>query len=219
MLFRINTDRIRKIMGLRDFPLDNNSNMSLFWLIGIAFFVCSCDQSYNEKLKGTWNGIEDRRKESSPYVRWRVEESARILETENKNRIKKGIIVFAHYGRIRTFNGTNFNQLAIYYLCENAAIRQVRLLNAGKVFLCMPPNFWMLACAKEIEGETLQYAQEFIWPESEDPLADAVLADLSVELVKQDGSVIGPSGVMANSALSNKVEAFVRGCHAKSSQM
>ena len=212
MLFRINTERInylRKIMGVPVFSFYRHANMSFFLLIGIALFVCSCDQSYNEKLKGTWDGIEGMRKQSSPYVRWRVEESARILENENKNRIKKGIIVFAHYGRIQTSNGTNFNQLAIYYLCGHAAIRQVRLLKAGKAFLCMSPNFWMTACAKEIEGETLQYAQEFIWPESEDPLAVADVTDLSVELVKQDGSVIGPAGIMANIDLKKKVEAFV----------
>lgn len=107
MLFPINTKckkRLRKTMVVTVSTASIPAGMFFFWLLGIMFLVCSCDHSYNEKLKGTWDGIEAMRKQNSPYVRWRIEKSAGFLETESKKTIKQGVIVFAHYGHSQTSN-------------------------------------------------------------------------------------------------------------------
>lgn len=183
-------------------------NIAPLFLSTLFFFVAGCDDEYNRKLTESLDCLSTglQIKENS-LRKWEARETERILRYETRKNIEKGIVYIAYYGAFKTKN--NYTGLTIKFVCGDASVTQVQVFNKGEVVASLPARLTIKDGASR-QPHTLCYAEGYIWRENElkDPIAKYQICDLSVVLVKKDGSTIGPVQILARQAVMDKVNAM-----------
>lgn len=173
-------------------------------------FLCmtGCHYGYNRKLKESLDclstGLTIR---ENSLRKWEARQTEILLKHENRKNIERGIIYIAYYGAFKTKD--NYTGLTIKFVCGDASVTQVQILNKGEVVASLPARLTIEYGASR-HPHTLCYAEGYIWRENElkDPIAKYKIGDLSVVLVKKDGSTIGPVQLLARQAVMDKVNAM-----------
>jgi hypothetical protein len=173
------------------------------------FISTGCEDDYNRRLNETLDYLSTGLKLNDKSLRkWEAIEAENTLRRNERKEIESGIIYVARYETFAT-KTNNYASLMIQYVCGDSSVRQVQILNKGEIVVSLPAKNTIRDGASR-QPHTLCYAEHYIWRESDsnNPIAKYNLSDLSVVLVKENGSKFGPAPILSKQAVMEKVNAL-----------
>ena len=84
-----------------------------------------------------------------------------------------------------------------------------KVLKNGNPLLTLPRSgITKYLIAEEEKNSRLNYVEEYWWKENEDPVKPLGVEDLYVDLVKKDGTIIGPVRILSKQDVLNSMKLF-----------
>ena len=172
----------------------------------LTVFVVGCDDSFSRRLANSVDSCIDEASKPDVFLPhfWRSERTLHLLQTTTPATIKaNGIISYA-----RINNAPNERGLVLFeieYLSNDPNVREVVFMKGEELIHSMPPpqRKWN----KLVENNLVVFMEGGGWeePDYPYPFEGYRVEDLSVKLVKDDGSVIGPVRVLSNENLWEEI--------------
>ena len=123
---------------------------------------------------------------------WCNEQRIHLLRTKRKTIKTNGIIAYAVYS---TLNKEGHKSLELAYLSKNANVKEIHIINDGKIIWSSPPP--SLNYTKRLEKHFVVFNELFVWRTS-NPIENYNVRDLSVVLIRDDGSLVGPATIVTD---------------------
>lgn len=189
--------------------------ITITWMAFLC--VIGCDHAYKYQYSNAMDEVKNGLQETHLYRKWKAKELENALLNNTKNDIKRGIVYLAHYGEEREIKGVKYNLLRVYYLCGDTWVTNIRVQKNGNPLLTLPRSgITKYLIAEEEKNSRLNYVEEYWWKENEDPVKPLGVEDLYVDLVKKDGTIIGPVRILSKQDVLNSMKLFEKAFDNKS---
>jgi hypothetical protein len=161
-----------------------------------------CGNTFSQRVANSIEVCADM--QSNPSVSltrfWRSQRRLTLLQTAVKTIKTNGIIDHAVIGPMATENHKVFE---MGYLSADANVKEIVIVKGRDVIWSAPQSFQ--AYAKLLEKDYVVFVEEFVWRTS-NPTQGYDVKDLSVLVVKADGSTIGPAQILTDKEVWEEIK-------------
>ena len=162
----------------------------------LTIFSIGCSDSFSRRVADTVEYCVNESNEPDIDVGsfWRNEQCLYLLQTATATIRTNGIIVCASIGSDQMGRRAFFAT----YLSRDANTREIVFMKGEEIILSMASALRPNNKFVEEQKRRVMFFEGKVWQNADYPFHDYRIEDLSVKLVKDDGSVIGPVGILSS---------------------
>lgn len=174
------------------------------FLGGVSIVVTDgCDRSLNGRIENTLSAFTASKNATGtrPFDFWCLNQGISQLQNTQDAIRTNGVIYYAVYS---TTEGAVTKRFDLGYLSKDADVSEIRFLKDGVVIgrqksICR--EIWK-TCEKHVVG----FNEVCRWDNRTDPIKTYSVKDLMVEIVKENGSIIGPAPILTDKEVWEEVK-------------
>jgi len=183
--------------------MDFNKSRQPLAILGVTFLLgVGCSDSFSRRVANSTDasihGLNS--PDISLFGFWNHERSLHLLQTATITIKTNGIISHAI---VSTVNQEGLKGFQITYLSKNANVREIVVMKGGEIIFSRPPPHQKFARA--FAKQYVEFVEEIYWRAPDNPLQGYRTEDLTVKLVKDDGKIIGPAGILSDKDLWEEI--------------
>jgi len=174
------------------------------FLGGMSIVVTDgCGRSFNVRIENTLSAFTASKNATGtrPFDFWCLVQGISQLQHAQDAIRTNGVIYYAVYSATE---GGATKRFDLGYLSKDADVSEIRFLKDGVVIgrqKSMCREIWK-TCEKYVVG----FNEVYRWDDRADPVKTYAVKDITVVIVKEDGSIIGPAPILTDKEVWEEVK-------------
>jgi hypothetical protein len=174
-------------------------------VLGLAMLIVGCSDSFSRRVANSADECVNMssRPETTLFGFWGYERCLHLLQTATVTIKTNGIIGYAVLTPGNEEGG--YRMFSLRYLSKDVDVREIIVMQDKKIVLSVPPPSREIA--KYFKKQCVMFPEEIRWKKPDNPFQGYRAEDLTVKLVKDDGTIIGPVRMLSDSDVWEEIRA------------